>query len=231
MMTMTTSTAAHTSHWPITTTMTTLKPSPTSPPSTASNLGDCCSPEATLTTPYGLQESPTRILLPTTSHAAVDLPVDNDQQHFNPFYDIVNPAENDDFSTYLAKWCDCNDEDFDYSSELDTMAEVCECMQRWLMATTVVTPTTPSTAMNPSQQSLMPLPHWCDHDDEDGDHPSEIDELITECGCLQQDSLHFSCITNMECPVFRESTGEVFTEHKRDGIIFLANPNYDYFGE
>ena len=32
----------------------------------------------------------------------------------------------------------------------------------------------------------MPLPHWCDHDDEDDDHPLAIDKLVAECEQLQQ---------------------------------------------
>jgi len=154
--------------------------------STVSKLGDCYSQKANLTHPYGLQECPTKILLPTTSHAAVDLPVDDDQRHPSTSYTVVDPANDDVFSAYLAQWGDCNDEEFDSSSELNAIATVCERMQQqWPTVITVVTPN-PPTATKPSQQSLMPLPHWCDHNDEDDDHPSEIDALVAECDRLQR---------------------------------------------
>jgi len=84
-----------------------------------------------LTHPYGLQESPTRTLLqPTNFHAVIDLPVDDDERHPNPSITIVDPDNNDTLSNYLTKWYDCNDEEFDYSSELDAIVEACECMQQ-----------------------------------------------------------------------------------------------------
>jgi len=122
---MTTLMAAHTSHQPAPTTMTMLKPSPTLPTSTAAKLGDCCSQEAQLTHPYGLQE--TRNLLPTTSPTAIALPVDDDQQHLTPSHVIVDPVDDKVFSLYLTQWCDCNDKDFDYLLELDKLATACEC--------------------------------------------------------------------------------------------------------
>jgi len=184
MMTMTTLMAAYISHWPVTTTMTTLKPPPTPLMSTASKLGDCGSPEATLTTQSGLQDSPTRILPPTTAHAAVNLPIENNQRHLPAFHAVEDPADDDVFFTYLEQWCDHNDENFDSSLELDAIAEACKCMQRWPTATPV-TPIILPTATNHSQQSLMTLPHWCDRNNEDDNHPSAINELSTECDHLQ----------------------------------------------
>jgi len=55
---------------------------------------------------------------------------------------------------------------------------------------TLVTPIILPTATNHSQQSLMTLPHWCDRDDEDDDHPSAIDKLSAECDRLQRRWLH-----------------------------------------
>jgi len=168
----------------ITPTTTTLKLPPTPLMSTASKLGDSCSLEATLTTQSGLQDSPTRILPPTTAHAAVNLPIDNDQQHLPPFHTVKDPANDDIFFTYLDKWCGRNNKNFDYSLELDALTEACKRMQQWPMATPV-TPTILPTAMNHSQQSLMTLLQWCNRDNEDDNHPSAIDKLSAECNGLQ----------------------------------------------
>jgi len=58
--------------------------------------------------------------------------------------------------------------------------------QQWPMATMTVAPKLPPTAMTPRQQSLMPLPHWCDYDNEDSNYPLAIDSLIKVCKRLQQ---------------------------------------------
>jgi len=182
---MTTSTAAHTSHRPAPTPTTMRKPSPTPLTSTAAKLGDCCSQEAQLTNPYGLQDSPTRYPLPTTQLTAVDLPVDDDQRHLNPSHVVVDPADDEVFSLYLSQWCDRNDEDFDYSSELDELAAACERMQRRPTATTMAAPITQPTATNPTQQSTSPPLQQCPCDDEDL-FSSAIDDLVEACDRMQQ---------------------------------------------
>jgi len=182
---MTTSTAAHISNRHAPTTTTTRKPSPTLPTSTAAKLGDCCSQEVKLTHPFGLQESPTTNLLPTTAPTAVVLPDNDDQQHPTPSNAVVDPADDDILSLYLAKWCDCDDEDFDRSSELDAIAAACERMQRRPTATTTAAPTTQPTAETPTQQSTSPTPLRCICDDEDP-FSSVIDELVEVCDRMQK---------------------------------------------
>jgi len=184
---MTTSTAAHISHRPATTTTTALKPSSLSPTSTASKLGDCCSREAISTHPYGLQECPTKFLLLTpVSHAAVDLPVDDDQRRLAPYHAAEDTADDDELSTYLTKWCDRNDEEFDYSSELDAIADACERMQRRPTAATTETPTTTSNATTHTQQSPLPMLPRSTSDDEELDFSSVIDALVIACNRMQQ---------------------------------------------
>jgi len=63
-------------------------------------------------------------------HAVVDLPVDDDEQHPNPFLTVINPDDNDTFSKYLTQWYDCNDKEFDYLSELNAITKVCKHMQQ-----------------------------------------------------------------------------------------------------
>jgi len=183
---MTTSTAAHTFHRPAPTTTTTRKPSPTLPTSTAAKLGDCCSQEAQLMHQYGLQESPTRILLQTTSPTVVVLPVDDDQRHPTPSHVVVDPNDDDVLSSYMTKWCDRNDENFDSLSELDAIVEACERMQRRsTTATTTAAPTTQPTATTSTQQFPSPSPQQCTCNDEDP-LSSAIDDLVAACDRMQQ---------------------------------------------
>jgi len=150
MMTMTTLTAAHTFLQPGTTTTTTPKPSPIPLTSTVSKLGDCYSLKAISTHPYGLWV-PSYNCTTTTFTAVVDLPVDDDQCHLHPFHAIEDPANENDLTTYVTKWCNCTDENFDCSSELEAMAEVCKRMQqRWLMATPMEPPTISTTCNDPN---------------------------------------------------------------------------------
>jgi len=109
--------------------MTTPKPSPIPPMSTVSKLGDCYSPKAISTHPYGLWV-PSYDFTTTAFTAIVDLPVDDDQRHLHPFHAVEDHADDDDLTTYVTKWCDHTDEDFDCSLELEAIAEACECMQQ-----------------------------------------------------------------------------------------------------
>jgi len=198
MMTMTTSMTAHTSLWPVTTTTTTPKPSATSLMSTVSKLGDCYSQKANLTNQYGLQECPTKILLPPTLHAIVDLPVDDNQCHPNPFHAIEDPADDDVFSTYLTKWCNCTNEALDYLSELNAIVEACKCMQQWWpTAATMEPPTIQPITMTPTQQSPTPLMQWYKCDDKDFDFSLVIDKLIKACNRMQQ---QWPMVTTMAAP-------------------------------
>ena len=138
-----------------------------------------------MTHPFGLQESPTTNLLPTTAPTAVVLPDNDDQQHPTPSNAVVDPADDDILSLYLAKWCDCDDEDFDRSSELDAIAAACERMQRRPTATTTAAPTTQPTAETPTQHSTSPTPLRCICADEDP-FSSVIDELVEVCDRMQK---------------------------------------------
>jgi len=215
--------ATHTSLWPVTTTITTPKPSPTSPTSTASKLGDCCSQKANLTTPYGLQESLTRILLPTTFHSVIDLPVNDSDQHPNPFHTAIDPANGDAFSTHSTPWCNCNNEDFDYSSELNAIAEACEHMQQWWpTATTMVPPTIQPTTMTPTQQSPMPLMQWCRCDDEDLDFSLAINDLVEACDHMQQRWLMIMTMTAPHHPSTKPTPKWQNNDSDLDTLAYLA---------
>jgi len=182
---MTTLMAAHNSHRPAPSTTTALKSLPTSRTSTASKSGDCCSREVILTNSERLQECPTKVLLLTPPPTAVNLPVDDDHHHPTPSHAVVDSADDDEISAYLTKWGDRNDEDFDYSSELDAIVEACKHMQR-RSTTTMDTPTIPSNATIPIQQSPIPTPQQCNHNDEDLDFSSVIDALVDACNRMQQ---------------------------------------------
>jgi len=186
MMTMTTLTAAHTFLRPGTTTTTTPKPSPIPPTSTVSKLGDCYSPKAILTHPYGLRV-PSYDFTTTAFPAVVDLPVDDAQRHLHHLHVVDDPADDDDLTTYVNKWCDRTDEDFDCSSELEALAEACERMQqRWPTATPTEPPTIPPLATILPQQSPTPMTQRSSCDDEAFDLSSAIDELVEACDRMQQ---------------------------------------------
>jgi len=186
MMTMTTSTAAHTFLRPGTTTTTTPKPSSIPPTSTVSKLGDCYSPKAILTHPNGLRV-PSYDFTTTAFPAVVDLPVDDAQRHLHHLHVVEDPADDDDLTTYVNKWCDRTDEDFDCSSELEALAEACERMQqRWPTATPTEPPTIPPLATILPQQSPTPMTQRSSCDDEAFDLSSAIDELVEACDRMQQ---------------------------------------------
>jgi len=120
-------------------------------------------------------------------HAAIDLPVNGNECHPNPSHAVIDPANGNAFSTYLIQWCNCNDKEFDYSLELDAITNACKRMQQqWPMATIPFTPTSPSTATTPTQQSPMPLTQWYTCDNENLDFSLAIDKLIEACNCMQQ---------------------------------------------
>jgi len=86
----------------------------------------------------------------------------------------------------LLQWCDRNNEEFDYLLELNAIADTCKRMQQQgLMATMLVTPTSPSTATTPTQQSPMPLTQRC-CDNENLDLSLVINELVKACDRMQQ---------------------------------------------
>jgi len=183
---MTTSTAAHTFLRPGTTTTTTPKPSSIPPTSTVSKLGDCYSPKAISTHPYGLRV-PSYDFTTTAFPAVVDLPVDDAQRHLHHLHVVEDPADDDDLTTYVNKWCDRTDEDFDCSSELEALAEACERMQqRWPTATPTEPPTILPLATILPQQSPTPMTQRSNCDDEAFDLSLEIDELVEACERMQQ---------------------------------------------